>query len=84
MLEKMARSAHNRARRNFTNLPPWEQMPKDAQQQGMQMADAMLDALLEPSVEMERRGISTGETDDADGDVLKIFCAMIIAAKESK
>lgn len=61
MLEKMSRSAHARARRDFIDLPPWEQMPKEAREQAKAMANAMLYALLEPTKEMEIAAMEPGD-----------------------
>ena len=82
MKEMIATKIHNKARRQMPQLPPFDKLPLQVQQQAMVMVDACLDALLEPTIGMEARGEATGEA--GEGDVCKIFCAMIQAAKDGK
>lgn len=62
MRELMARNAHAKARKDFVRLPPWEQIPPVGREQGMAMADAMLDAL-QPNLET------------MDGHIMNTICA---------
>ncbi len=87
MLERMARAAHNRARRNYVNLGPWEQLPKDAQAQGMDMADAMLEVLMNPTEDMIAKAQSRFENDlNGVGRTILgcVFVEAVRVAKEAK
>lgn len=78
MREKIARGMHTKARETMTRLPDFDDLPDISKLQALEMADAALDALMEPTegmLEAEAREFG------ANTNCLQV---MIRAAKDGK
>lgn len=93
MREKMARAIHDTVPRHFPRdvaVRPWEDEPPRVREPLLAVADAVLDALLEPTEGMIEFGIDAAKTaadhyERISSSAIKTaFQAMIQAAKDGK
>ena len=80
MREKMAKAIYERWRRDFQDQKPWEETTEDNKGTFFPFADAVLDAMLEPTEEVIEAGWGQA-LDDKPGP---IWQAMIDAIKAGK